>query len=320
MSNRDFADDFNRTSRTIGLEKIAEILTQLQKRNPKIEDSLLLQYFMYSPLIDLHDTSITISTAFNFQSTREDLHFGMMKLRKMIPSLVLSYSLVHTFTGTPTYNHAKHKLGGDMILDGSVDLKTDHHAVMDMGTAAFAFAVWVREVTAATHGLSNKRDIASTTNAGFEIYITSGNTINIRISDGTNTVLLSAAVSPINLNDGNWHSIIINVPASGNLEIFVDKITKGTQARGSVTNVNNSRDHYYFARDNAGALQDKLVSLVSTWVWKKGEIFTSGQIDEWHDKGVVDLDAASNTEVTTFLFDDTEKPSPNPFAGLFVGN
>jgi len=319
-SSRDFAEDLFKTTRTIGLEKIASLLTALQKRTPKVEDDAIIKFLMYAPLIDLHDTTIEFGVP-DIDLTREDLHFAQMKLRKYLPQTVEAYDLVHTTVGSAmTFVDAKSKLGGNGQIAGSTHIKTDNDTFMDMGTGAFAFAIWVREVTVATHGLVNKRNIVNTTNAGFEVWISGGNTVNVSVADGTNTALLTASVSLIALNDGNWHSIIINIPATGNMEVFVDKVSKGTQSTGSVASVNNTRDYFMFARDNDGTIQDEGTMLVSSWVWKKGEIFISAQRDQWHDDGVVDLDAATDTEITTFEFDNNDKPMPNAFEGKFIGN
>lgn len=318
MSARDFAEDFNKSAATIGLEAIAKLLTALQKRTPKVEDDDIIKWLMYAPLVDLHDTTVVFAGP-TIEKTRQDLHFGMIKLRKYIPNPVQAYDLVHTTVGTAmAFVDAKHKLGGNGSISGATHIKTDNNTFMDMGSGSLAFALWVREIPVGIHGLLNKRDIATTTNAGFEIWISGGNTVNVRIADGTNTALLSAAVSPIDLNDGLWHSIIINIPATGNMEVFVDKVSKGTQATGSVANINNTRDFFMFARDNAGTIQDKMTGLVSTWTWKKGEIFTSAQRNQWHDDGVLDVDAASDREVTTFEFDNIDTPMPNAFEGKFI--
>ena len=97
MSSRSFADNIQQQSRTIGLEKISQLLTLMQKQNEPIEDDAIIKWFMYAPLIDLHDTSIVFGVPIFVEPVDSDL-YGLMGFRKNSPDLVDAYDLVHNDT------------------------------------------------------------------------------------------------------------------------------------------------------------------------------------------------------------------------------
>jgi len=94
MSSRDFADNLQQQARTIGLAKIAQLITAYQKQNEPIEDDALIQWFMYAPLVDLHDTTIVLSGPTFVEPVDHD-GYGLFGYRKRIPDLVDAYDLVH---------------------------------------------------------------------------------------------------------------------------------------------------------------------------------------------------------------------------------
>jgi len=182
-------------------------------------------------------------------------------------------------------------------------------------TGASGLAFWVKNLGASTYGMANKRNILNTTNAGVEMWLSGGTTLNARVADGTNTALLSQALTGVDLTEDVWHSVIVNIPASGNMEVFADIVSKGTQSTGSVASVNNSRDGYIFARDNNGTIQDKAVGDFSNLVWKK-EVFSSAQRTDYHTNGILDLDS-TDIEIVHLPLNYDNRPLPVAALGGF---
>jgi hypothetical protein len=256
-------------------------------------------------------------TSFSFSKAEIDTHYDTWGFTRKIPANVIAYGITHMNFGTTLAFVTE---GGLRLAnnDGQNYEKLDPYNSapdMDMASGAFGIAFLIKKTSVGAYGILCKRDIANTTNAGIEVWV-SGTDINIRIADGTNTTLLTVSVA--NLNDGNLHSVIINVPSTGNLEIFVDKISKGTQVRGSVGSVNNSRSCYTWARDNAGTIQDKMNGKYAWLSWKR-EIFSAQDITDYHDTKLLNYKSASNTEVTTIPYLGNRDPYPNCLEGGFIG-
>lgn len=308
MIGRDLADDLHRAVQNFGLDTISKILSTVHNRTiPEVKNTALKRWIIYAPLIKRLDQTITIGGV-DVEKAETKGNFVTNAYFRYIPNNPHLYQLSHTLTGTPTFltENVKHIAGG-VSLDGSQYITTTHHADLDMGSGSFGIAFWVKKTTTGTYGIVCKRNIVNTTNAGFEVWL-DGATINVRISDGTNTTLLSVIFS--NLNNGQWHSVIINIPNTGNLEIFVDGISQGTQTRGSVGSVNNTRDCYEWARDNNGTVQDKFSGRLKWFVWKK-EIWTTQQITDFHSNGILKLNSSNTVDVIVrpLIAEVTVKPN-----------
>jgi hypothetical protein len=228
------------------------------------------------------------------------------------PTQILAYSLSHTEFGTAQFPLSDRKFSGRGVNTNYYQ-KIDPYSsstIMDVGANPFNLKIWTKKTTTGTYGIFCKRDVSAISNPGIEFWI-SGTTINIRIADGINTSTLT--VSFANLNDGIWHSIIVNVPATGNLEIFIDKVSQGTTPRGSVGSVTNSRSAYFLARDNAGAIQDKFAGDWAWFSWSKG-VLSQQQIDDFHDTGLLDY---TQDEIITIPAMGNGQPLPNCREGTF---
>lgn len=231
--------------------------------------------------------------------------------RKKLPAISKSYSLIHTVTGTEVLESILNaKFGAGAINDATKHITTNDDPQIAVGSGSFCIACWYKSTsTAANHGIVCKRNIAATTNAGFDVYVATGNTIELRISDGTNTTLSSKSSATI--HNGVWHSIICNIPSAGNLEIFVDGSSIGTTARGSVGSVTNTRSLYEMARDNAGTIQEKLNGSIAFFVIVKN-ILSAQQITDWTN-GMVDM----TNEVFLRPYVANWNAEPNMTSGLF---
>lgn len=292
MSAVDFGEDLSRSD--LPLEMISKLLTAAQQQNAPTEDDLTPDYETVSPLEDIHNVDViagspNVDEELPFDSLQE-IAYGMR-----VPQGPYPYDLVHTTVGTGfTFPDSGKIHAGRLSSNADTHIKIDHDVWLDMGTGIFAFALWIIKTSTGTYGIINKRDIAATLNAGVEFWI-SGTTINVRISDGTNTALLSGSLAT--LNNGVKHSVIVNIPASGNLELFIDNVSISTVSRGSVGNINNTRDLIILGRDNAGIIQDQYSGDWAWLVWKKTEIFNSAQRTDFHTNGILDLRTTKDVEV-----------------------
>ena len=299
--------------------EIAQIFTMWQGLNPTITDADDFELEIYSPMTRLRSTTVTATGSIEVSSSTRARGTAMFK---KIPPLTtyldtLTVATVGSFSFTPlTVLTTTTKFGCICIGSGAGYITIQDNTKLAMGTGKFGVAFMWNKTGTGTHGILCKRNIANTTNAGIEIWISGGTTINCRIADGTNTVLISATVAT--LNDGNWHDVIINVPDTGNLEILVDTVSKATQARGSVASINNSRVAYILARDNAGTIQDKVSGNVALLHWKKTEIFSSTQISNYHNAGIIDNSTSKDVDVTFFPFNGDSNPQPDETMGLFL--
>ena len=308
----DFGEDL---SRSVPLEIIAKLMTNAQQQNLPIEDDLTPDYETVSPLEDIHDVGHLIDEM-NVNNDDEDDHIQELPYLMRTPESPYTYDLIHTTVGAGfLFPLAGKKHAGKISDNANTHIKVNHDSIdarLDMGTEKFAFAFWVIKTSTGVYGIITKRDIANITNAGIEVWI-DGTTINTRIADGVNTTLLSGSLA--SLNDGTFHSIIVNIPDTGNMELFIDNISITTQPRGSVGNINNTKDAIIFARDNAGVIQDELDGDISWFIWKKTEIFDPTQRADYHDNTLLDLRSTKDVEVITIPGMVNENPLPNASIG-----
>lgn len=316
----DIIDDMEISLTRFTAEKINQLRMIINKRGvPSIRDALKNYTVFAKQELDKHVVSAVFElvTSFSFSKTETNSHLNEVGYIRKIPAEVLADSILYTPIGTFEFPLETRIFGGLTRLDGTQYYKLDPYlssTQMDMGSSGFSISWNHKKTSSGTYGIFCKRDMSNTTNPGIEIWI-SGTTINLRIADGTNTVLLSATFA--NLNDGNRHTIVCNVPNSGNLEIFVDKVSHGTISRSLVGSVTNSRSAYIFTRDNAGVLQDKYVGDFAWISWKK-EIMSSQDRIDFHDNCLLNYKTATDTEVLTIPFQSNTDPMPNCYEGQFI--
>lgn len=315
----DIMEDLSGSINQFGVELMNKYRSITQKRTlPTITDELKKYPVLFMEEFNKHVTSeiFQLVTAFSFSNNNTDNSYDGWGFTRKIPSSVIAYGITHTEYGTTLVYVTENglRLANN---DGANYEKLDPYNSapdMDIGTSGFGIAFLIKKTTSGTYGVLCKKNIAAAANAGIELWI-DGTNINIRIADGTNNTLLTVNVA--NLNDGNLHSVIVNVPDTGNLEIFVDKVSKGTQARGSVASVTNTRSCYVWARDNAGTIQDKMSGKYAWLCWKR-EIFSAQDITDYHDIHLLNYKSASNTEVTTIPYLGDRTPYPNCLEGGFI--
>lgn len=343
--------DINNYIRRIGNQDrndINRILEALQEINPSVEQDAIKEKIALSPEVRERTTSvITGSSASDSpQRTRDDMSFTRYFTSQP------TYPLTHTTTGTLSFPGTSAKYGGRAVFDGTQYITIDNHSQIDLTTDVDAGLIfWFKSEnnTLGTMGIYSKKDYASDANAGFEVYI-SGNPvpdyysddyestnfdqttdvekINVKIGDGSTSVLLSPTATDI--FDGNWHSICININKNNpvqdfdstnyestnyedgtttpNVEIFLDKVSLGSTTT-SLSTITNSLDALIGARQSSVVdvdydtsnydssdynasnvtVSDKLVGSLA-YMFYKDKPFSSSEITTYHDNARVGTD------------------------------
>ena len=319
MTISDFIDNLLVSSSNFTAEFINQMRNIMNKNNINEVFDVLKNYTVVlknEKVKHSIDYTCAVVTSFDADGSDTTNHNQVQLYTRKIPNTILADSLLFTNSGTWVFPLEGSTMGGLSRLAGTQYIKVDPYnssTQMDLGSGGFSISWNHKKTTTGTYGIFCKRDMSNTTNAGVEIWVNS-TTINCRIADGTNTSLCSVTFA--NLNDGNRHTIVCNVPNSGNLEIFVDKISQGTQPRGSVANLTNVRSAYIFARDNAGTIQDSFSGDAGLFSWKR-EVMSTQDITDFHDNYLLNYKSASNTEILTFPFHTTNENEPNSMEGGF---
>jgi len=315
----DIADDLRQSHSKWGVDWHRNILSRLYKSTiGKLDIESKLCWVPHDDLIALHDVTETFAEgAFDDTEAEASGAIDNTGYFRKIPAIIQPYAITHANTGTLTFPETGLNHGGRATAAGTQNIQLSQMGSttsMDMGTGAFGISFWVKNVGAGTYGILCKKNILASLNAGFDVLI-SGSSVICRLSDGTSETIMSKTLSGIDLTEDSWHSIIVNVPATGDMEVFADNTSQGTTARGLIGNVNNTRDAVVFGRDNNGTIVDEFVGDLSWLCWKKGEIFDATQRTAFHSGGLLDYDTASTTEVTTIPFLQSSVALPNSAVG-----
>jgi len=305
----DVAEDLHKSSKTVGLQKMLQVLTKLQKDTPKVEDDAIIKYFMYAPLVDLHDTSIILGTA-NIQKTRNNDHFGKIGFRKYLPASVRVYDIIHdnsnasgiTFN-TPGQSEGV-KLHGAAKTNGSSYMIIENHAWLNV-TDAILIHGWMYLLA----------------NAGADQYIIhkgsdqwglktmSGNILRFEVEIGGSTYNLDYVYTP------GWNHVIAQAE-SGSQQLIVGGVVRDSDTQSGAIGT-NSTDLGIFGTAAGGSLLASgniLAHLLiangfadATWIT---EAFT---------KGIFLLDDLNSDpqEITYIPFVGGLKEMPNATVGMF---
>lgn len=302
-------EDIHKSSKTIGLQKMLQIITQQQKSTPRVEDDAVIKYLMYAPLVDLHQTSIILASS-TFESTRNNDHFGGMGFRKYLPASVRVYGLTHdnsnasgiTFN-TPGQNEGAKNHGAGKT-DGASYMVIEDHSWLNVTDEILIHGWFYLLANSGSdqyiiHKGSDQWGLKTMTGnvLRFEVEI-GGSTYNLdyTYTPGWNHVIAQAKSTSQELHvngaledsDTNSGSIGTN---STDLGIF------GTAAGGSLLSSGNVLSHILIANGFADA----------TW------------ISDAYNKGIFHLDDVSGDpqEITYIPFIGGLKEMPNATVGMF---
>ena len=320
MSSRDFADNLHQTSSTIGLQQIANLLTAYQKSAPKIEDDAVLQFFMYSPLVDLHDFSIAFNIA-DFVFSDDHDGYGIYGYRKRIRDTVDAYDLIHdnsnaaliTFPSPGNSEDENPSIGvkfsGSAKTPGTEYMIITDNTVLNP-TDMIGFAGWMYIPSAVTVG--STQYIVHKDDSQYWIGLTTKTNMRFSVTRGVGTVTIDITVP----NDV-WFSWGFSYDTTNGFKSYINK-TQATQAQtGNI--VVTATNMGIFGRAAGTALLENTIAL--SGIDMLHDELNQTWMDDFHDNGVLDhdTDASGLDEITFLPFIDSLIEMPDAFEGMFQG-
>lgn len=325
MSSRDLADNLQQLSRTMSLEKIAQVLTMMKKQNEPIEDDAIIQWFMYAPLVDLHDTTIEFRGP-DFVEPVDHDGYGLLGYRKYIPDQIETYDLVHDNSNATGFTFPKPgntefqpategvKFSGAAKSDGSSYMLINQNAILNPTELTIAFWMNLEAFTGSARRILDK----SIGNHDYQIQVRAGSdALFARIHNTVHTLFQSTNTA---FTPNTWISIVVTLSAINNrLRIYKDKVQQGSDTVTTGSLEQGTENLAIFAEPGGTDLAangDAIAGLVIA----DGEA-NQAWIDDYHDKGILGLDPADANglkEITFLPFIDSLVAMPNATVGMFI--
>jgi len=323
LSSRDFADNLQQQSRTIGLEKMAQLLTAYQKQNEPIEDDAIIQWFMFAPLVDLHDTTVEFRPP-DFVEPVDHDGYGLFGYRKRIPDTVPAYDLTHDDTNATLITFPKP--GVTEFESPNIGVKhsgaartpgTEYQIITDNTilnpTDEIGICGFIYVPSAATVG--STQYIVHKDDAQYFLALTTKTNIRFSVTRGAGTVTIDRTIS----ND-QWVSFAFSYDTTNGFRSYIDKAeTLDGAPSGNI--VTTSTNLGIWGRAAGTALLENTIAL--SGVAMHNDEYTQVWVNAFHDDGVLDHDtdvAAGLKEITFLPYIDSLIAMPNAFAGMFIGS
>lgn len=322
MSSRDWADNLQQQSRTIGLEKISQLLTMMNKQNEPIEDDAIIQWFMYAPLVDLHDTTITFAPP-NFVEPVDHDGYGLLGYRKDVPGQPDAYDLVHDNSNAALITFPKP--GNTEFQPSSIGVKfsgaaetpgTEYQIITDNTilnpTDEIAICGFIYVPSAVT--VASTQYIVHKDDAQYFLALTTKTNIRFSITRGAGTVTIDRTIS----ND-QWVSFAFSYDTTNGFRSYIDKAeTLDATPTGNI--VVTSTNLGIWGRAAGTALLENTIALSGVAI--HNDEYSQTWVNTFHDDGVLDhdTDASGLKEITFLPYIDSLIAMPNAFAGMFIGS
>ena len=305
MSVGDFSQDPHRSTKTIGLSNILNLIQAQQKGTPKIEDDDLLRFFAYSPLIDLHDSEV----AFGEESLLSDEvvnHFGLKSYVKRIPQSAKTHGLEYYYIRPENLQFAKPGTGLGTKFNGGMMLTLAQVGIVSNPILDFiddvSFAFWIKKTADINDVILQKgtfanRNICFFFNPNhiiFEWYETDG----VRRRRFLDIV------------EGTWTHIVFTFSTTNGVTIFKNGVEDSTQQESNEIRTNDEPLRIGSSTNNSSGCISWL-SII------KGDV---SQIPDWITNdfnGLRDFTPDGLEEIVTFPFDGNPRPQPIATTGLF---
>lgn len=320
MSSRDFADNLQQQSRTIGLEKIAQLLTAYQKSNEPIEDDAIIQWFMYAPEIDLHNTTIVLAGPAFDESVDHD-GYGLLGYRKYIIESIVEYDLIHDDSNADLITFPKPgvtefespnigvKYSGAARTPGTeYQIITDNtflNPTDEIGICGFIYVP-----SAATVG--STQYIVHKDDAQYFLALTSKTNMRFSVTRGAGTVTINRTIS----ND-QWVSFAFSYDTTNGFRSYIDKAETldGTPSGNIVT---TATDLGIWGRAAGTALLENTIAL--SGVALHNDEYNQTWVNTFHDDGVLDhdTDVSGLKEITFLPYIDSLVAMPDATVGMFI--
>ena len=315
MSVRDFSNDLHKSSRTIGFERILNILQSLQKQTPKIEDDDLLRFFMYGPLTDVHDTDITLSP----ESIREILnsvHYATKIYKKYIPLQVKPYDLTHDNSDNTLALRLASNLhparppifSAGVFTPGNASLRINDHPLLNPTDAlSIAFWVFVPYDIPTFLPFFEKRIPPDDFSFSFLVSHIPTNNLVMRFKESNGNICVLNGAATVNA----WNHVTVTFHENDTTKLYINNILQEELQTTSSLNVTSARVQIFqgvnYAPEGLGIAWLSLihgdVSIIPNWI--RNDM-----------NGIRDMDHPELEEITTMPFLRNLRPEPNAVPGF----
>jgi len=215
----DFAADIIRNQSNLPQDILSQLILFYQKSIVVPEDDTVTNNLLYSPLIDLHDTTIELTAGEDIAEDVFDDQIASMAYTKVLSTPFHSDPLIYDFTNAAniTFNQPDQNVGtrfsGAAITNGTDYIKIDDHPSLDI-TDEITISCWVYlKLGILTIGR----------------IIHKGDSSFILDKDASDTIRFQGKVTTISyslqhtITAEGWHHIIATAK-SGTQSLYVDKI------------------------------------------------------------------------------------------------
>lgn len=303
----DFAADLLRNAKNLPSDVLAKLVLAYQKSLEIPEDDIVSDPFIYSPLIDLHNTSVAISDGDIIEDEFDD-HIGSIGFRKLIPPTVHSDPLVYDFTNISgfTFNQPDSGVGtrfnGAAINDGNSYIKIDDNSILDVTDeiiiATYAF---LKIGTAVIGTIEHKNNSTS-----FSLIRNASDAIVFAGKVGASTFSLSHTIT----TDGWYH--IVATAKSGVQTLYVDKVAEDSDTLAGALGTDSDDVGIQAESDGSNILTD---GEGLAWISHIQGFADQAWVDDDFD-GIRDVSARD--EIICFPFMGAANAQPPMTSGLFI--
>ncbi|HIJ71789.1 MAG TPA: LamG domain-containing protein, partial [Planctomycetes bacterium] len=135
------------------------------------------------------------------------------------------------------------KIGNCLQFDGANDyIEVADHSSLDFGASTdFSIVMLFKTNDDGNPMWLIHKGTSYITGANFTIRKTAANILTASIGDGTNVVYVS---SDSVINDNDWHQVIVSCNRDGNMTMYIDGVSNGSQDISAVGDIDNNEKLY----------------------------------------------------------------------------
>ncbi len=324
-TGKDWGDILSRLNVSWGVKEVANIMSIINKRTtPVNEDEGLIKHVVYTPEVELDTSANTdISITQDIDETVDVDGYSGWGMRKMIPDNVRAYDLVHDYTNMTgitfpppgiTQFDATTKgrsLMGGAMTDGSSYMTIDDHTWWNATEFGIACHLNLPENTG-----SDPTGFITQKVGSFQVYVADAalgdNQLWADFTTGAGAKQVQFTYTP-----DTWFTLMLHIDSTQFTGWIDNGGIQGISSGGSGI-VDTATDVGILGTTLGSGLL-KSGSIMSWLTFFDYDIRSdSSWRSDYQDKGLLNLDDASSTEITTFPFQGDFKARPNSEAGMFV--
>lgn len=308
MTNFRIGDKLHITKEGLARPELNKILTALAGVSSRLEDFAVKHWVTYSPLLDIHDTSVVAGISdVDSQETSDDE--GINSYSRFVPAAgtVKAYDLTHTTVGTipnTAFQHSERKFAGGCKFDGNFNFKIDNDALFNV-TDKIAIGGWIKP-----QAFTGSEQVIFIKDSQYKMVINAN----------SNTIEASVFISgsfgtPVTYTYTPGTFIDVWMDWDGTtLELWVGGTLEDSESRSGT--LNTTTNDFAFGGTPAGGSRVANNTVMSWWTAVNESV---ANVSNWltnHVNGILNTSEAD--EITTMpLY--MEKPMPDAHEGLFVG-